>query len=389
MRIPLIVMSILLVGCPTDGDSGAVTDVGSVTADTVETADVPNSASDIIEDSGALVDIAVDAEELDTAMPTDTPDTVGDMAQHDSSDTTISCPPDDPLDSFAFAVNITPSEGGESSAVGLGLVTKAEPYCCDADWDWEVTVQLGETTVNIRAKLPESTDPPAVVGEMVHVRASVQYGFPTVVSAFITDVDGTLRYLQYEGVSPAKTDCEAGPCYQLIQLAAHCPPIAAECGNTVFPPVSISVPPASPVTLAQGESQTTAGDTHWWLARSEATSDLTCRDYPNNFVQVVAIAPQAGCDESKLGLSMANPESFELYALCTTDTGAVTTVDPSLNCPGGSVFVKCADGETACMGQLDYEPNDSKVISPNKFGQLCGLSNLPAVSQIAGGHYLN
>jgi hypothetical protein len=109
---------------------------------------------------------------------------------------------------------------------------------------------------------------------------------------------------------------------------------------------------------------------------------------------VVKLDMPSGCTPSKINFTQANPSKFELWELCFTANDTATEalikkIDASATCKhsSGGAFAKCPTGTWRCLATLNTDPV-TKAVTAAAWKQLCQMSVLPAVSKIAGGHWI-
>ena len=381
----------------TGPDAGGLVDVGVTDTWTpgdaaMDATDVP-TPEDVLDDAGedtlvdtAIADIAQDAG-TDTALP--------DATDAGPTDDTggPSCEPPGDLGPLEFMLQVQAAGDATWTLVGTGTVTQAEPYCCDADWNWSLTVTTDQGTVQAVGKLPGGPPLPLVVGEEVTVAAMVNMPWWTEQYLAIS-TDAGLRMALYTGTAPATGPC-ANPavCPPFAQAETACPPVDATCGQAVYPPVEVYLGSPGTLVAPPGKTTSAAGLTvHVAQSRKNVTSQ--CADYPETWL-AVAMLGKPPCDGTKLQLDQTNAAQYEFYELCipNTDVAAVEAalkgIDASLYCGVAGGFAGCAAAtETGCHGDLAFDGAE-KRITDAKWAQLCLLSQQPAVSTIGGGHFVD
>jgi hypothetical protein len=104
------------------------------------------------------------------------------------------------------------------------------------------------------------------------------------------------------------------------------------------------------------------------------------------------------CNEAKIGFPKKNPEAYEFYELCIPKDlpdpegakASLLAIDDTIYCGMTGFFAGCdKDKEEGCHGSLEYAAAGSKVISDDKWEQLCSLSLLSFVSKMGGGHWVD
>ena len=102
---------------------------------------------------------------------------------------------------------------------------------------------------------------------------------------------------------------------------------------------------------------------------------------------------ELACNETTIAFPIDNPGMFEFYELCIPKgddvlVGQLQAIDSTLYCGVGGIFAQCAKkGLNGCHGDLAFE-SGTKVITADKWAELCALSLVDGVSVIAGGHWL-
>jgi len=368
---------------PADGTPFDVT----VTPDVTQAADVPPAPADVAAgvDTPAPEDVPVPDE---LPPPADVPP--ADAGQPDTPDPPPeTCDVADPLK--PFGVLITP----ETAASGVGVVTDIGPYCCDADWDFQLAIDLSDgTTLTAVGKLPGAPIPPLALGETVTVHHQVDMPWWVEHNLVILGPAGELRFWYHSGTENLGPPDGCPECPALSLAQTTCEPVEVDCGTRLHPPVDVTLGAAT-ASLRQGQQGPLGDDVALGIARAHHWVDIQCTDIPSKWIDAWAVSTlpihEPECDTDKIALTQANPQKYELYELCLpkdADPAAVKAIDEKLACGVAGVFAKCdSDTQMGCNTALKYEPG-TKTLSAEMWAQLCALSLLSDVSNIAGGHYL-
>lgn len=370
-----------LAGCPEDAEDGTQpADMAAApgdVADTIGPADTPPSPADVpapTDDGPPPTD--------DGPPPADDGPPPADVAPPPPE-----CEPKDPLGPFSVML------GGEGELSGPGTVTDVGPYCCDANWDWQLTITLDSgDMISAVGQLPGGGVPPLLIGESVlaHQRVDMPWWVESWLAVY--GEAGDLRFFAFQGSKGLGPPAACAGCPTVTLQDTACPPVEGFCGMRVHPPATIDLGAAGTLDLKQGETES-LGDLAVSVGTAHRWTEVNCTDTPNTWMEVWALgkAPESKCNTEKIALTPSNPELYEFYELCLaegTDPSVVQAIDSSLYCGVGGFFAKCNDAtETGCHGDLAYLPA-GKTLTAEKWAQLCALSLLSEVSKLAGGHFL-
>lgn len=168
---------------------------------------------------------------------------------------------------------------------------------------------------------------------------------------------------------------------------ADCPP-AEPCGLVCNRPLGICQPRNCCVVDCAGSCSDLLHGCYLCLSDCDCLGAGICDPSTRTCVE---------CRTDKMSISRPNSELYEFYEVCIPkdfdwDVGSpeatVKAIDPTLYCGVAGGFAGCdPETETGCHGDLAFDPG-GKVISTDKWAQLCGLSRLAFVSRIGGGHFV-
>ena len=442
-------LSLALVACESDTGAMTIQPPQDTVADGDATVDAITSETQQDVRVGDNVSVDVNSPDLPPAdggpMDVPTPEEVAEVVevedldaadavevQEVSPDTEETTPdaeevtPCDVLEPLPFVLNLSVngqdpwSEWGPGwSYVGAAVV--ADTGLIEVSYDGERWLRLdlagsadadpAADSLTVSYRLPQSWRLPIRRGDEVQVSFELQAPWWVDAALQIATPDGRI-------MADVVHRSWSGP-----YVEETCAPEPGTCGMVQHGRVVVPIgADGTMAKLGQGELAallTAAGRFRALVARVYLNVTMDCMDYPMGWLSYAVVNNESlsqprclspadcaagvacdaatercadACDPDRLALTAANPEAFELYAICLPQAGMDPTtglqaIDPSIQC-GTSLAPWCQDiSDASCIGELAFEPG-TKQITADKMAQLCGLSLEPYIDRIVGGHYL-
>lgn len=317
-RRVLILQVVFLFAC---GGKGSPGDTSHLSGDVSDAGDIVDAgdAVDNLADIGDAMDVPDDAGPLDSAM-----DQVSETQ----------CPTTQPLsDYFLFEVTGLPQVGPSVSGVfGEAVVTRKGYFHSGSKRGSEIVFSRsdGKGNVVVQSTLPLGYEIPVALGQRVYlfVRREPNFSGRNLVLV-VWDVPpggqtGSPIFFLHDAAltgDPAWYDCDKKkPCPSVRQVPTDCPPVLAECGKAVHPPVELMAygglsSGEAPQILDRGKVTTGFQGYKYMVIDASHYTENVCMDYPGDWTSALigksVYASQCVCHDNG---------DCDAYEFCDTTT---------------------------------------------------------------------